>query len=139
MLELAQAWNAAYNGPIITDPVLGYIVTSVLRVLLAWSALVMLAALQRYLRVAFPPPHTPSNVAYWLRWWLWLRLREFPDLKVGAALSALLLVLQVPAGVGGALAGASPYLLLVYPAFTVLLIGLARFVNTLTTRLRPLS
>ncbi|MGM9319780.1 hypothetical protein [Deinococcus aquaticus] len=139
MLELAQTWNAAYNGPTIKDPVLGYIITSVLRVLVAWAALIMLAAVMRFLRVAFPPPHTPANVAYWLRWWLWLRLREFPDLKIGAALSALLLVLQVPAGVGGALAGASPYLLLVYPAFTVLLIGLARFVNTLTTRLRPLS
>ncbi|MFW8626726.1 hypothetical protein [Deinococcus sp. ME38] len=139
MLELAQAWNAAYNGPAIRDPVLGYIVTSVLRVLLAWSALVMLAALQRYLRVAFPPPHTPSNVAYWLRWWLWLRLREFPALKIGTVASALLLLLQLPAGVGGALAGASPYLLLVYPAFTLMLIGVAHLLNTLVLRLRTLS
>lgn len=139
MLEITHHWNAIYNGLVIRDPVLGYIVTSVLRVLLAWAALVMLVALMRYLRAAFPPPHTPSNLAYWLRWWLWLRLREFPALKIGVASSALLLLLQLPAGVGGALAGASLYLVLVYPAFTLMLIGVAHLLNTVSDRLPPTS
>ena len=134
MSDLAALWNGLYNGPLPVDPVLGYILLSVLRLLIAWAAYLMLRALARYLAVAFPPPHTPANLAYWLRWWLWLRLREFPALKIGAATVATLLVLQIPAGMAGSLNTLTPYLLVIYPAQLALLIGLTQLLRHLTHR-----
>lgn len=133
--DLAAHWDALYNGPLITDPVLGYILLSVERLLIGWAAWLMLRALGRYLAAAFPPPHTLDNIVYWLRWWTWLRLREFPALKIGVVVVALLLVLQIPAGVSGTLNRASPYLLAIYPGMFLLLVGLTQLLNTLRHRL----
>ncbi|GGO24681.1 hypothetical protein [Deinococcus humi] len=134
--ELAAWWNTVYNGTLIHDPNLSYIVVSVLRLLIAWAAWRFLSALGRYLRVAFPRPHTPPNIVHWVRWWLWLRLQEFGLFKIGVAMLAVLLALQIPAGVAGTLAGASAYLLLAYPAMLAMLVGGAQLFNRLTQQIQ---
>ena len=132
---LAARWDDWYNAPVFADPVIGYLVVSVARLLIGWAAWLMLRALTRYVAAAFPPPHTAANAVYWLRWWLWLRLREFPMLKIGAFAVAALLILQIPAGMFGALGTATRYLLLIYAAFFALLIGVAQLLNHLTRRI----
>ena len=72
---------------------------------------------------------------YWLRWWLWLRLREFSLLKVSAAALALLLVLQVPAGVAGASSTATWSRVLVLAAQIGVFVGLAQFLHHLSRRI----
>lgn len=129
---LARAWNAVYNGSIIADPHVSYLVMSVARILIAWTALLLLRSLSRYVSAALPTPHTLENAAYWLRWWLWLRLREFALLKVGAVSVAVLLLLQIPAGVASPLASTTPYLLLIYAGWILALIGMTQLLNHLT-------
>lgn len=133
--ELARRWNAIYNGAVIADDHLGYLVMSVERILIAWCAVLLLRSLARYISAALPEPHTVDNVAYWLRWWLWLRLREFPLLKLGAAGVAVLLLLQIPAGAGGALSDATLYLLLIYPTWIAALVGMTQLLNHLTYKI----
>ena len=133
---LARWWDSVYNAVVIHDQVIGYLVVSAARILIALAAWQLLKALARYVQVAFPPPHTFDNALYWLRWWFWLRLREFGLLKVGAFLVALLLVLQIPAGITGGLAQATLYLLLIYPAQFAMLLGMAQLLNHLTDRIQ---
>lgn len=133
--EWAAWWDAVYNGTLIHDPILSYILVSGLRLLVAWAAWLFLRAVARWLIVALPRPHTADNIAYWLRWWLWLRLREFGLFKVGVFGLAVLLTLQIPAGVAGALAGASAYLLLAYPMLMAIFIGGAQIFNWLTRQI----
>lgn len=128
---LAAHWDALYNGPLLRDATLSYILISSLRLLIAWSALLTLRALRRYLAVAVPPPYTPSNLVYWLRWWFWLRLREFPLLKFGVAVTALVLVLQIPAGEAGSRNMLTPASVLFSVAQFALLAGLTQFLNRL--------
>lgn len=134
--DLAHWWNAVYNGQFITNTVWGYLLLSVERVLIGVAAWQMLRALARYISLAIPPPHTAANAVYWLRWWFWLRLRDFGLLKIGAAGVALLLILQIPAGASGDLAKASLYLLLIYPALYAMLIGLAQFLHGLSNKIQ---
>ncbi|WP_288481965.1 hypothetical protein [uncultured Deinococcus sp.] len=129
MPDLAAQWDRWYNGALPLDPVAGYIVTSGLRVLIAWCAWLLLRSLGRYLRAAVPPPLSLDNLAYWGRWWLWLRLREHGLLKLGVTGFALVLLLQLPAGIGGALAAATPYLIAAYLFLIAMLLGIARFLN----------
>lgn len=135
MADLSAHWDAFYNGAILQDAQLGYILLSILRVLVAWAAWRALQALGRWLAVALPPPHTPANVVYWLRWWVWLRLREYAPLKVGVAASAALLVLQIPAGVRGVRNVLTPASLGFSLALLLLLIGLAQLLNHLARRI----
>lgn len=133
--ELARRWDATYNRVVIQDDSLSYLVMSVERILIAWAAVLLLRSLTRYVAAAFPPPHTPANAVYWLRWWLWLRLREFPLLKIGLAGMAALLLLQIPAGTGGALSDATLYLLLIHPAWIAALVGMTQLLNHLTRKI----
>lgn len=132
---LAAQWDAVYNGAVIANDQLSYLILSVERILIAWAAVLMLRSLSRYIAAAFPPPHTPANAVYWLRWWLWLRLREFPLLKLGAVGVAVLLLLQIPAGAGGALSDATLYLLLIYPTWIAALVGMTQLLNHLTLKI----
>ena len=139
MQSLSHRWDAIYNGLLIADPVLGYIIISSLRVLIGVAALLFLRSLLRYLALALPRPHTPVNAAYWLRWWLWLRLREFGVFKVAVFALALLLLLQIPAGSSGALAGASLYLLLAYAALIGVFVGGSQLFNRLARQIREIG
>lgn len=132
---LAAAWDHAYNGVAIRDPWLGYIVLTVQRLLIGWAAILMLRSLGRYLAAALPPPITPVNVVFWTHYWLYLRLRDFPLLKIGAVGFAALLLLQIPTGLAGALSAATWYLLLAYLALIVLLVGLTHLFNVLRHRI----
>lgn len=134
MRDLPARWDAWYNGGMGLDPTLGYILLSAERLLIAWAAWLMLRALIAYLAVVFPPPYTPANIAHWLRWWLWLRLNEFPALKLGTVAVAVLLVLQIPAGVAGSLNTLTPYLFGIYPGLLALLIGVTQLLRHLTYR-----
>lgn len=118
-------WDAILNAQVI-DGQLGYVVLSALRIMVAWASWLCALALIRYLHTTLPPPHTPPNLAYWLRWWLWLQLREYPLLKVGIFCTATLLLLQIPAGMSGRMNTATVYLLLIYPAWLMALAGIAR-------------
>ena len=134
--QLAARWDSIYNGVVVHDATLGYLLVSVERILIAYAAWRLLQALARYIGLAFPPPHTASNAMYWLRWWLWLRLREFPLLKLGVGLTALLLVLQIPAGVNGKINVATLYLLLIYPAWFALLVGMTQLLHHLSYKIQ---
>ncbi len=134
--KFALQWDLIYNGVVIHDPHMGYIVVSVQRILIAYAAWMMLKALARYIALAFPPPLTPENAVYWLRWWLWLRLREFPLLKLGAAATALLPVLQIPTGLGGKINAATLYFLLIYPAMFALLVGVTQLLHHLSDKIQ---
>ena len=129
MSDLAALWDGWYNGALPLDQVLAYIITSGLRVVIAWCAWLLLRSLGRYLRAAVPPPFALVNLAYWGRWWLWLRLRDDGMLKVGVAGFALALMLQLPAGVGGKLAAATPYLVIAYIFLILMLLGFTRHFN----------
>lgn len=132
---LAARWDAIYNGVVISDDQASYLVMSVARILIAWTALLLLRSLNRYVQAAFPQPHTAANAVYWLRWWLWLRLREFPLLKLGAVGVAVVLLLQIPAGAGGALSDATLYFLLIYAFWIAALVGMRQLLNHLTRKI----
>lgn len=124
--ELQRLWDVWYNSPLIADPALDYIAVSTLRLLVAYGAWRMLQALWRYANVAVPPPHTLDNLGYWLRWWVWLRLRDRPVLKASATAIALAAVLQIFGGADGQLNDCSPYFVLMCSALIGLFISLAR-------------
>ncbi len=133
--DLALWWNRVYNGVVIENQTIGYLLLSFERLMIGVAAWFMLRSLARYIALAFPPPHTAANAVYWLRWWFWLRLRDFGLLKIGAAAVAVLLILQIPTGAGGDLARASVYLLLIYPALYALMIGTAQLLHALSNRI----
>ncbi|GBF05833.1 hypothetical protein DAERI_060093 [Deinococcus aerius] len=135
LTALAARWDAALNGALLQDAQVGYLLLTTLRVLVAWAAWRALQALGRWLAVALPPPRTPANVLYWARWWVWLRLREYAPLKVGVTASAVLLVLQIPAGVRGVRNVLTPASLGFSLALLLLLIGLAQLLNSLARRI----
>ncbi|BDP42939.1 hypothetical protein DAETH_29080 [Deinococcus aetherius] len=136
MRDLLTRLDTAINGPLSLDPGVSYLLNSSLRVLCAWAALLAVRNLVRYTRAALPPPHALVNVVYWLRWWFWLRLREFPLLKVGAALLALALLAQVATGAAGTLARLTVFFVWGYGALFLALVGLAQFLAWLTARIQ---
>ncbi|KQR23030.1 hypothetical protein [Deinococcus sp. Leaf326] len=129
MPDLSAHWDGWYNGALPLDPTLSYILTSGLRMLVAWCAWLLLGALGRWMRAAVPPPFSLDNLAYWLRWWLWLRLQDHALLKVGVTGFTLVILAQLPAGIGGKLAAATPYIVGAHLTLGGMLLGAARSLN----------
>lgn len=134
--DMQTMWDTWYNSPLIHNPTIDYLAVSILRILVAWAMWHMLKALWQYANAALPPPHTLDNLNYWMRWWLWLRLRERPLLKVSAVVVALAALLQIFGGVAGLLNDCSPYFLLMCGALISLGIALAREFHALTAAIK---
>lgn len=127
-------WDAILNAQVI-DGQLGYVVLSALRIMVAWASWLCVLSLSHYLKTTIPPPYNPENLGFWLRWWFFLRLKNFAALKVGIFLTAFLLILQLLAGVNSYMNTASVYLLLIYSAWLLTLIGFTQLLNTLRRQL----
>lgn len=127
---MSAAWNALFNGSLVADPVISYLIVSSIRILLAINALWLLRALVRYGQVAVLGPLNVANLLYTVRWWLALQWRVERLLKGGAACLAAALVGQVVAGVAGKLAAVTPATLLTQLGLLLMFVGMARFFNS---------
>lgn len=126
MSDLTARWDALINRSLIADPLADYILVSGLRVLVAYSIWRMLVALWRYANAALPPPHSLVNLSYWLRWWVWLRLRDHRGLKLSSLALAVVFLVQIPAGVAGSRNDFSPAFLVACAAWIGFMVSLAR-------------